>query len=126
MPLLDVLDEESGLGFDGGVPMDSPLLEGLPFEARPLPASFPAGTSFSWHNSPGGRGSDTWALEDAAVEALATPDPPPFPQSFAALATLEASGVAALDRGEFQFWMEQFSGPTAARWLGGPIPGIQN
>ncbi len=118
MPLLDVLDEESGLGFDGGVPMDSPLLEGLPFRSSPPPRQLSRRDQFLLAQLPRWQGSHTWALEDAAVEALATPDPPPFPQSFAALATLEASGLAALDRGEFQFWMEQYSGPTAARWLG--------
>jgi thiopeptide-type bacteriocin biosynthesis protein len=52
------------------------------------------------------------------MEVLATPNPQSFPQSFAALTSLEASSLAALDRGEFQFWMEHYSGPTAARWLG--------
>jgi hypothetical protein len=57
-------------------------------------------------------------LDDADVEALANPDPQPFPPSFAALTSLAAASPAALDRGEFQFWMEHHSGPTAARWLG--------
>ena len=118
MPLLDVLDEESGLGFDGGVPMDSPLLEGLPFRSSPPPRQLSRRDQFLLAQLPRWQGSRTWALEDADVEALATPDPQPFPQSFAALTTLEASSLAALDRGEFQFWMERYSGPTAARWLG--------
>ncbi|MDR3685111.1 MAG: thiopeptide-type bacteriocin biosynthesis protein, partial [Geothrix sp.] len=57
-------------------------------------------------------------LEEADVDALTPEDPGLFPPSFAALASLEAASPAALDRGEFQFWMEQYSGPTAARWLG--------
>jgi len=118
MPLLDVLDEESGLGFDGGAPMDSSVLEGLPFgnPLPPLPLS--ARDKLLLARLPRWQGARAWALEDEDLEALAAPEPPPFPQSFAAQATLEASSPEALDRGDFQFWMEQYSGPTAARWLG--------
>ena len=118
MPLLDVLDEESGLGFDGGMPMDSPLLEGLPFRSSPAPRQLSRRDLVLLAQLPQWQGSLAWALEDADVEALATADPQPFPHSFAALTTLEASSLAALDGGEFQFWMEEYSGPTAARWLG--------
>ncbi len=118
VPLLEVLDEESGLGFDGGASLDSPLLEGLPFGSPPSPRQLSRRDLFLLKQLPRWQGSPTWALEDADVEALAHPDPQPFPHSFAALTSLEASSLAALDRGEFQFWMEHHSGPTAARWLG--------
>lgn len=118
MPLLDVLDEESGLGFDGGTPMDSPLLEGLPLQSPPPPRPLSRRDGFLLNQLPRWQGSPAWALTDADVEALASPDPQSFAPSFAALACLEAASPAALDRGEFQFWMEHFSGPTAARWLG--------
>lgn len=118
MPLLDVLDEESGIGFDGGASLDSPLLEGLPFRSSPPPRQLSPRDLFLLKQLPRWQGCLTWELEDADVEALAHPDPRPFPPSFAALTSLEASSPAALDRGEFQFWMEHHSGPTAARWLG--------
>lgn len=118
MPLLEVLDEESGLGFDGGVPLDSPLLEGLSFRSAPTPRQLSQRDLFLLKQLPRWQGSRTWNLEDADVEALSSPDPQPFPPSFAALASLEAASPAALDRGEFRFWMEHYSGPTAARWLG--------
>ncbi len=118
MPLLDVLDEESGLGFDGGIPMDSPLLEGLPFRSPAPPRQLSRLDLALLARLPRWQGSLAWELEDADVEALATPKPKPFPQAFAALTSLDAASLAALDRGEFQFWMEQYSGPTAARWLG--------
>lgn len=118
MPLLDVLDEESGIGFDGAPPMDEPLLEGLPLQ-RPIP---PRGLTPRDHylmaRLSGWQGARIWELGDEDLEALANPDPPPFPSSFAALACLAAPDPAALDRGAFQFWMEHYSGPTAARWLG--------
>ncbi len=118
VPLLEVLDEESGLGFDGGVPMDSPLLEGLPFPT-PMPARPFTGRDRKLLDRLAAlQGSLAWELTDGDVEALANPDPQPFPRSFAALTSLGASDLGALDRGEFRFWMEQYSGPTAARWLG--------
>jgi thiopeptide-type bacteriocin biosynthesis protein len=118
MPLLEVLDEESGIGFDGGAPMDSPLLEGLPFRSPPPPRQLAGRDLFLLAQLPRWQGSLTWELQDWDVEALAHPDPQPFPHSFAALTSLEAASPAALDRGEFRFWMEHHSGPTAARWLG--------
>ncbi|MFN7957880.1 MAG: lantibiotic dehydratase [Holophagaceae bacterium] len=118
MPLLEVLDEESGLGFDGGVLLDSPLLEGLPFRNAAPPRRLTRRDQFLLKQSPRWQGSLCWELEDADVEALSHPDPPSFPASFATLACLEAPDPGALDRGEFRFWMEHYSGPTAARWLG--------
>lgn len=118
MPLLEVLDEESGLGFDGGDLLDSPLLEGLPFRSAPPPRRLSARDLFLLAQLPRWQGSLSWDLEDADLAALAQPEPAPFPTSFAALTSLEAASLAALDRGEFRFWMEQYSGPTAARWLG--------
>jgi thiopeptide-type bacteriocin biosynthesis protein len=118
MPLLEVLDEESGLGFDGGVPMDSPLLEGLAFPGSLPSRPFTARDQLLLDLLTERQGSQVWELTDADVAALANPDPQPFPLSFAALASLGAPSLGALDRGDFQFWLEQYSGPTAARWLG--------
>lgn len=118
VPLLEVLDEESGLGFDGGDPLDSPLLDGLSFRSAPPPRPLSRRDQFLLAQLPRWQSSVTWALDDADLAALTRPEPPPLPSSFAALASLEATSPAALDRGEFRFWMEQYSGPTAARWLG--------
>ena len=118
LPLLEVLDEESGIGFDGGAPMDSPLLEGLSFPSVAPPRQLSHRDQFLLKQLPRWQGSPTWELANADLEALAPSDPPAFPPSFAALACLAASSPAALDRGDFQFWMEHYSGPTAARWLG--------
>lgn len=118
MPLLAVLDEESGIGFDGAPPIDDPLLMGLPFQSPAPPRRLSQRDLFLMAQIPRWQGSLTWELEDADLETLVDPNPQPFPNSFAALTSLAASSLTALDRGEFQFWMENYSGPTAARWLG--------
>lgn len=118
MPLLEVLDEESGIGFDGAPTYDDPLLEGLSFQAPAPPRELSRRDQFLLAQLPKWAGARIWTLDDAAVEALSQPEPQPFPAAFAALATLAAASPADLDRGDFQVWMEQYSGPTAARWLG--------
>ena len=118
MPLLQVLDEEGGIGFDGAAPVDEPLLADLPLQPPPPPRPLTARDRLLLARMPRWQGADTWELSDADLEALAAPEPQPFPASFAALACLSAADAAALDRGDFRFWMEQYSGPTAARWLG--------
>ncbi|MBL0210363.1 MAG: lantibiotic dehydratase [Holophagaceae bacterium] len=118
MPLLEVLDEESGIGFDGAPPQDSPLLMDLPIQRPAPPRPLSRRDLFLMAQIPRWQGATAWELEDADLEALTNPEPQPFPASFAALASLAASSPSALDRGEFQFWMEAYSGPTAARWLG--------
>ncbi|WP_243286710.1 lantibiotic dehydratase [Geothrix terrae] len=128
MPLLEVLDEESGIGFDGAPAYDDPLLAGLPFQAPAPPRTLSRRDQFLLAQFPRWAGTRVWTLEDADLDALVQPDPQPFPAAFAALATLAASNPADLDRGDFQFWMEQYSGPTAARWLGrfaSGDPGLQ-
>jgi thiopeptide-type bacteriocin biosynthesis protein len=118
VPLLEALDEESGLGFDGGAALDSPLLEGLPLRRAAPPRPLSDRDRWLLQQVPCWQGARAWELSDAEVEDLAPTDPQPFPATFAAMASLEAPSPAALDRGEFQFWMQQYSGPTAARWLG--------
>lgn len=117
LPLLEVLDEEGGIGFDGGSPLDSPLLDGLPFLSAAAPRPLTARDRVLLAQLPTWQGQVVWDLSDAAFEALANPEPPAFPASFAALVTLAADSDAE-DQDGFQFWLEQYSGPTAARWLG--------
>ncbi|HEY3399003.1 MAG TPA: lantibiotic dehydratase [Geothrix sp.] len=118
VPLLEVLDEESGIGFDGAPPLEGPLLEGLPFQSSAPPQPLTHRDRFLLAQLPRWQGTLVWDLTEADVATLANPEPQPFPASFAALTSLAAASPAALDRGEFQFWMEHHSGPTAARWLG--------
>jgi len=116
--LLDVLDEESGIGFDGAPAADGALLKDFPLPSPVPPQQVTPRDSYLLSRMATWQGARTWNLTEADVAALAAPDPQPFPNSFAALATLSAADSAALDRGDFSFCMEQYSGASAARWLG--------
>jgi thiopeptide-type bacteriocin biosynthesis protein len=118
MPLLGVLDEESGIGFDGTPSYGSPLLEDLSFPIPDPPRVLTGRDRFLLGQVPRWQGRPAWELTEADVEALTPADLQPFPPAFAALASLAAPGAEALDQGDFSFWMEHYSGPTAARWLG--------
>ena len=118
VPLLEALDEESGIGFDAAPPMGSTLMEGIPFRSSSRPRSLSQRDLFLLAQCPRWQGTLIWELTNEDVAGLENPNPEPFAQSFAALTCLSASSLEALDRGEFKFFMDHFSGPTAARWLG--------
>lgn len=118
MPLLEVLDEESGIGFDGGTPRESPLLDGLAFAGLPDQRQLTERDRALLARLSKWQGAPVWELDEPDIAALSHPQPRPFPHSFAALVVLAADSAAALDGGDFRFWMEHHSGPTAARWLG--------
>lgn len=118
VPLLDVLDEESGIGFDGAPAMDSPLLEDLSFQTPLSPQQVTSRDYYLLSQVSKWCGSQVLELTKADIQALSNPEPPVFSASFSALVALSAPDCESLDRGEFTFWMEHYSGPTAARWLG--------
>ena len=118
MPLLEALDEESGIGFDGVTPKDSSLLEGVPLVRGVRSKELTPRDQYLLRQLSRWHGNLIWELDEQDLEGLANPTPEPFAKSFAALTRLSASSLEALDRGEFKFWMGQYSGPTAARWLG--------
>ncbi|WP_306601544.1 lantibiotic dehydratase [Geothrix sp. 21YS21S-2] len=125
VPLLEVLDEESGIGFDGEVPVASPLLEGLgiPTGEGPSPPPYPERDRFLAGRLQRLDGARVLDLGPEDLDALAPGDLPALPASFAAMAVLAASSMDALDGGDFQFFMEGYSGPSSARLLGRFAPG---
>jgi thiopeptide-type bacteriocin biosynthesis protein len=124
VPLAEVLDEESGIGFDPrghGDADASPLLEGLRFggarsdEPRAdryfellLRRLGEALTS----------GANEIVLDEKELEAAAGPDPAALPDSLAAIATLVAPSAEAADAGEFLLYLDSVSGPSGANLLG--------
>jgi thiopeptide-type bacteriocin biosynthesis protein len=128
MPLLEVLDSESGVGFgEDTAPSDSgqPLLENLPFpgRGRTPPAAFGPREAYLLRRVQGLQGTREWVLTGEDVAFLENPGAPAFPAAFAAVATLAAASREALESGEFQVLMEQFSGPSGARLLARFCPG---
>lgn len=125
VPLVDVLDEESGIGFEranrAGAEA-SPLLSALPLQRR--------GETFGF----------TWKTEDAALmdlvlraaaegrneieirdddlPLLEKSARPPMPEAFHAMAVLCAQSAEAVDRGEFRILLYGAQGPSGARMLG--------
>jgi thiopeptide-type bacteriocin biosynthesis protein len=125
MPLVDVLDEESGIGFErvnrAGAEA-SPLLAGLPLQRHGEAIGFP------WRN-------EDAALMDLAMRALADgrneieirdedltrlekSARPPMPEAFHAMAVLCAKSAEAAERGDFRLLLYGAQGPSGARMLG--------
>lgn len=121
VPLLEVLDDESGLGFESaGGGETSPLLNGLAFPGL----EEGGGSPFTLRDRHlllhllAHPGETTWDLSEEDLKALKNPEPPPYPEAFAAMAVLGAPSREALDAGDFDLLLEHFSGPSGARLLG--------
>lgn len=126
VPLVEALDEESGvgaalvrtLGSDAGV-----LLGGLPFTAPGGVAqvAWTAGQAMLLRKVEAAArvGAHTIDLSEADLELLAAAGPAdPLPDSIAALVTLVAPSAEALEQGDVQIFLQSAGGPSGARLLG--------
>ncbi len=124
VPLMDVLDEERGVGFGtdllGSEP--SPLLRGLHLPVLPTSAGVPFGPREEWLLRRLGEieraGLREWVLDPGDLEALEARVPARLPDAFAVMATVAAPSQQALDRGGFRVLVHGVSGPSGARLLG--------
>lgn len=125
LPLMEVLDEEGGIGFQTSQHPGaeaSPLLEGL---------GFPGGTGdnqVAWgmrevlllrkllelERSGGG----ILRLQNADLETLKAKETSPLPHSISVIAELAAASQEALDSGSFKIYFKGASGPSGANLLG--------
>jgi lantibiotic biosynthesis protein len=126
VPLAEVLDEETGIGFEASRAPGAegaPLLAGLPFPGAPrtervgwgprevhllrrLAAALAAGAT-------------EIVLDDADARALAAPQPVAGPDALAAMIRIAAAPEPeAAARGEHAILFEGASGPSGARLLG--------
>jgi len=124
VPLLQALDEESGIGFDadGGSTADaSSLLDEIPF--RPL-----SDRTVDWSRR------TSWLFErltdvlhlrakelvvsSADVEALSTEPSAQLPAGFSVLATIAAASADAANRGDYRIHLRKAFGPSSAKLLG--------
>jgi thiopeptide-type bacteriocin biosynthesis protein len=124
VPLVEALDEEAGVGFDGldGDARDaSSLLDDLAFpKAAEGPVTWGRRESLLLRKlgEALAGGAAVIDLQPEDLEAMAEPNPPPLPDSFAVMAAVAAASEEALDRGEFLLRLDGVSGPSGARLLG--------
>jgi thiopeptide-type bacteriocin biosynthesis protein len=125
VPLVEALDEESGIGFETSndpTASGAPLLADLAFPPAPPDDRTSFGKLQRWLLR---RLEQIWAageqelvLTDADVDALATDAPAPLPDAFSVMATLMAESPEALARGELEVLLRMAGGPSGARMLG--------
>ncbi|WP_240356277.1 lantibiotic dehydratase [Myxococcus eversor] len=124
-PLLEVLDEEDGIGFatDGRAsPAAAPLLEDFVFPPRGVKEwsewSFQREPLLRLLERAARTGEQEIQLTDADVDALAARHPGVLPEAFAAMGAVAAPSQAAMARGDFRVLLLHVNGPSGARFLG--------
>lgn len=120
VPLVETLDEDAGIGFDGAGADESPLLAGV--DLGPPPARDHRWTArddvlLDLLGRTVAAGSGELALTDSDVERLSNPSPPPLPDALTAMATV-VGGRGDVERGRFRVLMHAASGPSGAQLLG--------
>jgi thiopeptide-type bacteriocin biosynthesis protein len=124
VPLVEALDEETGIGFErSNSPLAeaSPLLAGLPFsagdhETRPWTGRDAFVLGKLAHALAEGAGEI--ALEGSDLEALASHEHRPLPDSFYVWATVAAESGRAIAQGAFRVFLQYVDGPPGALLLG--------
>ena len=125
VPLVDVLDEESGIGFEranrAGAEA-SPLLSALPLQRRG------ESVGFTWKNEDAtlmdlvlravAEGQSEIEIRDDDLPHLEKSARPPIPEAFHAMAVLCAESAEAVERGDFRVLLYGAQGPSGARMLG--------
>jgi thiopeptide-type bacteriocin biosynthesis protein len=129
VPLVEALDEESGIGFDRSEAPGaeaSPLLEGIVFGAAPREGSptVPWGAReqllLEKLTAAARRGARAVELEPADVARLERPAEAraPLPDAFSFMGCLLARSAEAAAAGEYQLFFQGVSGPSGANLLG--------
>lgn len=127
-PLVEVLDEEIGIGFERASDLGaeaSPLLRNLALSPPAAETSYPWGPRQAvllakmQEAEAGGLQQMELTAEDLERMAPAgAGEPQAFPDAFQVVATVAAASPQALDRGEFQLLVGNAGGPSGARLLG--------
>jgi thiopeptide-type bacteriocin biosynthesis protein len=120
VPLTEVLDEESGIGFGTPAQPSSPLLSGLAFPPAEKPApAFGAREDLLMRKllEVTRSGGQEIVLEEADLAGLPA-KVAPLPDSFAALAAVAAESQQSLEMGRFRVFLDLAFGPSGARLLG--------
>jgi thiopeptide-type bacteriocin biosynthesis protein len=124
IPLVEALDEETGIGFErSNSPLAeaSPLLAGLPFRAgdnEAMPWTGRDALLLGKLAQALGEGIGEIALETSDLEALASQQHRPLPDAFYVVATVAAESDRAIARGAFRVLLQYVDGPPGALMLG--------
>lgn len=127
VPLMEVLDEETGIGFHlpGQEPAEgAPLLQGLAFPSAPQETAGWGARERYLHRliqEAAARGERRIDLRPEDLESLANPEPAPLPDAFHVIAQIAASSPDELLKernGRYQVRIVSASGPSGARLLG--------
>lgn len=107
VPLLEVLDEEVGIGFPP--PVDSDNRQRFDAQDRAL---------IEWYGEARAKGDDEIVLTDQHIDRLATGHTLEPPDAMGALISLGSSSATALDRGDFSLHLKWASACTGAAFMG--------
>ncbi|MFP2928922.1 lantibiotic dehydratase, partial [Pyxidicoccus sp. 3LG] len=125
VPLLEALDEETGIGFaaDGGPGSGTgPLLQGFAFPRHGGNRRVPEGARWKhlltrlescWRTQ-----AHELVLTEDDLRAMESKGTLPLPESFAIVGTLVASSTEHVDQGDFRLVLESLVGPSGAVMLG--------
>ena len=125
VPLLEALDEESGVGFSFSRATGSatgPLLGGFAF---PHGRRADKGTWEPRFNHLLRRLESLWSqggrelvLTPEDIQAMEVPEPFSLPEAFGVMCAVMAPSAQAVDEGRFQLFLENVHGPSGALYLG--------
>jgi thiopeptide-type bacteriocin biosynthesis protein len=124
VPLVEVLDEEAGIGFgETGAPAQTPLIADLAFPYRAGAGQTSWGTREAYlvmlHAGAIARGATEIELTDADLEVLASKTATgAMPDTFAAMVEVIAESAQAVDEGRFQLRLNGVGTSSATRLLG--------
>ncbi|WIG99489.1 lantibiotic dehydratase [Myxococcus sp. SDU36] len=125
VPLLEALDEDTGIGFaaDGGTGSGTgALLQGFAFPLGEGDRRYPDGAKWKhlltrlescWREQ-----AQELVLTEDDLRAMTAKDVLPLPESFSVVATVVGASAEHVDRGDFRILLESVTGPSGAVMLG--------
>lgn len=123
VPLVEALDDETGIGYDrGALAESSPLLDGLYLNRPSAAGSIAWGPLQAWQlrklEAALARGEQEIELTDKDAELLAVRESHPLPDALQVMAVLAATSEEDAAEGRFQLLWKGSGGPSGARILG--------
>jgi thiopeptide-type bacteriocin biosynthesis protein len=123
IPLVEALDEETGIGFERSnspVAEASPLLAGLPFRGGVQETRWTARDALLLGKLAQAlaEGASEMALDASDLEALASQQDRSLPDAFYVRATVAAESDRAIAQGAFRVLLEELGGPPGTALLG--------